>query len=488
VPDLRTQLRSPAGQAAVLFAAAGIVALLAAVAPAQRVDRVLVGLSDLLLAAIVQALPWQRWHRSQTLWLVVPACAAIGLATAVALLPLPAYGVFFVLVFAWVGAAHQPSTSLFVLPAIAAGYVVPLAVLDDITVDVRGLVATIGVGVAVAELVARTVRASRRAQAQAERAAQSFRTVSGASSGLRALDPRQVLDAVTDAVMDLGYDGADISLVDTHAGIFRPAHTRGIASGFDGRSFALGTGATATVVAEGEVMVTHECTAAKEPTSGVEVGTVIAVPVRLDGRVYAVLHAASRDRAVVAEEQIEALRMLATTAGIALETAGHIRAELNAAQAYADEAVTDALTGVPNRRHADRLLQGLQPGDVVALTDLDHFKEVNDRDGHQRGDEVLIAFAHHVEDTLRAGDTVCRFGGEEFLVLLPSTTMEDAVGCMERILRSWRDTHPVTTFSVGLAQHRPERERFATLGAADAALYEAKHAGRDRCCVEEQRD
>src|SRR5205814_7884121 len=103
----------------------------------------------------------------------------------------------------------------------------------------------------------------------------------------------------------------------------------------------------------------------------------------------------SLHRVKVNEEDVDALAMLATTAGNALDLADRYGSERAAARHHATEAATDHLTGLGNRRHAERLLDRLQPDDVVALLDLDHFKAVNDQQGHAAGDAVLVSLAEH---------------------------------------------------------------------------------------------
>lgn len=169
------------------------------------------------------------------------------------------------------------------------------------------------------------------------------------------------------------------------------------------------------------------------------------------------------------------------------------RQELEALNRRLDhEAMTDALTGLPNRRRFDRVLGGLLAqvdtdalggGFTLALLDVDHFKAINDRFGHAAGDRVLETLARLLHDTLRGDDLAARIGGEEFVLLMPNTSPEDARCPLER-LRTRVQQHqwqgiPVT-LSIGLAGHRPGDTAAGLLERADRALYAAKQGGRNR--------
>ena len=156
-------------------------------------------------------------------------------------------------------------------------------------------------------------------------------------------------------------------------------------------------------------------------------------------------------------------------------------------------AATDSLTGLPNRRALDDTLKRMVAQTSRALTplaalmcDLDHFKEINDRFGHGRGDDVLAAVGAALSDSLRAGDFAGRYGGEEFLILLPGTGLEGAVEAAARLRASVSAIRvPVVdrhiSLSVGIAvlpDHALDAQSLER--AADRALYAAKKAGRDR--------
>ena len=156
----------------------------------------------------------------------------------------------------------------------------------------------------------------------------------------------------------------------------------------------------------------------------------------------------------------------------------------------------DNLTGLPNRGHAAELATAALAAAAeqhrpltVAIIDLDHFKSINDRCGHAGGDFVLREFARMSRDSLRAGDALGRWGGEEFLLILPDTTLDAALASVERLrvlalaiqVPSSTPDDPVrVTFSAGLATTAEGAHSLDDIIArADAALYEAKHQGRD---------
>ena len=162
--------------------------------------------------------------------------------------------------------------------------------------------------------------------------------------------------------------------------------------------------------------------------------------------------------------------------------------ELRKAHGEAMEAAnTDALTGVSNRRHifqlgnailADRRHQ-VQPLSL-AIVDLDHFKSINDQHGHHIGDGVLRSFCAHVSQHLRPMHMLGRIGGEEFLLLMPGTSLDEAEVILDRLHRSLASHAAVSyTFSAGLAQASAGECLQAVIERADAALYGAKRAGRN---------
>ncbi|MEZ5114672.1 MAG: GGDEF domain-containing protein [Candidatus Nanopelagicales bacterium] len=150
-----------------------------------------------------------------------------------------------------------------------------------------------------------------------------------------------------------------------------------------------------------------------------------------------------------------------------------------------ENATLDALTGLWSRRPLTQAINGAAVGDALALLDLDHFKRVNDTLGHDAGDEVLKAFAAHLRAEVRDRDIVGRLGGEEFVLLLPGTTLDDAVAVLRRVRETWPAASPQhVTFSAGVVSvvQPPDPHELPgqhALKRADAVMYRAKDSGRD---------
>lgn len=174
------------------------------------------------------------------------------------------------------------------------------------------------------------------------------------------------------------------------------------------------------------------------------------------------------------------------------------RVELAEALVHIQELATrDALTGLINRRHMVELLEQERQrcvrsgrGFCVALIDLDHFKQVNDRHGHGGGDVVLRGFAREALAAIRVADVLARWGGEEFVLLLSDAHLPLARGGVERVrLRieaaALLDAEPALriTMSAGLTEHIAGESVSDALARADRALYQAKAEGRNRTVV-----
>jgi diguanylate cyclase (GGDEF)-like protein len=152
-------------------------------------------------------------------------------------------------------------------------------------------------------------------------------------------------------------------------------------------------------------------------------------------------------------------------------------------------ATTDELTGLPNRRRMiDRLAESKRRADAgeggfcLAVIDLDEFKQVNDRLGHAQGDAVLRQFADRAVPVLASGQLLARWGGEEFLLLMPDLSLDAACNLVEALLARIRGLDCIDaplTFSAGVAVYRDDADVLSTVLRADRAMYAAKQGGRN---------
>jgi len=213
------------------------------------------------------------------------------------------------------------------------------------------------------------------------------------------------------------------------------------------------------------------------------VRSLLAVPIGTGEPFGAIgMYWARRHRAT--DEQVAAARALAAGAAVALERARLLQEVERRRVTESDLrelCERDPLTGVLNRRAWDQLLAGAlrkrtQPL-FVALIDLDHFKDYNDRYGHPAGDALLRRAAAAWRSTVRANDVLARYGGEEFAVLLAGCEDEIALEIAERLRQSTIDEQ---TISIGLARWDGAQTAARLVERADRALYKAKHLGRNR--------
>ena len=187
--------------------------------------------------------------------------------------------------------------------------------------------------------------------------------------------------------------------------------------------------------------------------------------------------AAARQQVALAEQRIERLK-----------------SELELVNRLVRE---DQLTGALNRRGLDDALRreiarATRAGTslCVAMLDIDNFKSLNDSHGHQAGDLVLVHLVSIIQDTIRTNDLIGRYGGEEFLVLLPGSPPEAACDVMLRMQSRlakkpvvWKNQELHVTFSVGVATRGPAEAEPTLIGRADKALYEAKQSGKNRVVI-----
>ncbi|MGD2119632.1 MAG: GGDEF domain-containing protein [Chromatiales bacterium] len=198
----------------------------------------------------------------------------------------------------------------------------------------------------------------------------------------------------------------------------------------------------------------------------------------------------SETRAFVTESQRLEAHLLDAS-----EEMNNLKAELINARR---EATTDSLTGLHNRRGFDLRLQAMisdrrknrAPFSLI-IADLDHFKDINDTHGHLIGDKVLISLGRALRNQLRSDDYLARFGGEEFVTILPHTSLENAVVVAEKmrlaidklVLKNSSTGKKLgnITISLGIATYRDGENAEVFVNRCDEALYKAKKGGRNKC-------
>lgn len=223
-------------------------------------------------------------------------------------------------------------------------------------------------------------------------------------------------------------------------------------------------------------------------------GSFISIPLKIGEKTIGVLNISDKITGeVFSKEDLSLLCSFASYASIALERsnyyslAGHLK-ELS---------ITDSLTGLFNRRYfEERFYEELHRSSrhnlsfSLAMLDIDDFKLFNDTEGHLSGDEILKCIANIAKDSLRVIDVIARFGGEEFVVIMPQTEKDEAFLVAERIRKSIKEQLPCTwhafpkeniTISIGVATFPSDgKDRKELIRNADKALYRGKMEGKDR--------
>ncbi len=213
--------------------------------------------------------------------------------------------------------------------------------------------------------------------------------------------------------------------------------------------------------------------------------SAVCVPVSIMGRTVGVIHSTGAVDAPLDDAPTAALQTLANQAGNRL---GMLRVMAETQL----QASTDGLTGLINRRSLENTMRRLLAegtGFALVMADLDRFKALNDAYGHETGDRALRIFSQTVRSELRSDDLACRYGGEEFAILLPGATTGDAIDILERVrqalsLVTRRGDAPVFTASFGIAESTDASDLDDLVLRADRALFAAKDAGRDRICID----
>lgn len=291
---------------------------------------------------------------------------------------------------------------------------------------------------------------------------------------------RKVLDFFNCAILLVDEASRELVMVAEHG---YPPDTRGLRLPLAG-----GRGLSCWVVTHGEILSVPDVREDERYVAGVpEARSELAVPIRFQGRTLGVLNVESDRVDAFDRDEALLLQALASQMAVALE-ARRARVELER------QSITDSLTGALNRRFLNRFLETERARAEryerpigLLMMDLDDFKSINDTYGHERGDRILVAFADALRGAVRKIDSVIRYGGDEFLVVLPETAVEGADTAAERIRSAVEavllagDALPAEvtiSVSAGVAVHHPGDDLEAKLREADAAMYADKRRRR----------
>ncbi len=209
--------------------------------------------------------------------------------------------------------------------------------------------------------------------------------------------------------------------------------------------------------------------------------SALCVPVTVLGTPMGVVHTTGPEGQVPAGVERNAIEAVAEQAGSRI---GVLRAMASSEL----QATTDPLTGLLNRRSLEAELVSMRDRHAefaVAFIDLDHFKALNDTHGHETGDRALRSFARLLRRTVRDDDLVCRYGGEEFVVVFPDDTVAEAEPVVARVVSTLSEAVrggdvPAFTISVGMSDSQSAVGHVEAIRQADEAMFRAKQAGRDR--------
>jgi diguanylate cyclase (GGDEF)-like protein/PAS domain S-box-containing protein len=211
--------------------------------------------------------------------------------------------------------------------------------------------------------------------------------------------------------------------------------------------------------------------------------SAVCVPVSFMGRALGVLHTTGPEGEAPSAKAISQLTMLAGQAGARIGT-------VRAFEKTQLQASTDGLTGLVNRRTAEKELRALIKGGQLfglVIADLDRFKALNDTHGHEAGDRALRLFSQTAGETLREDDLIARWGGEEFVIVLPELDRFQATAVLDRLRHDLAVAHSGATLrftvSFGVTDSTQAESLEELLSIADGGLYASKTAGRDRVTI-----
>jgi len=440
--------------AALMFVAAGLADLLSR--PMSHPEGVNAGamvaidITIVVVGGMVFFVPWQRWRRSALFAYVPVALVSVAFRNWALGPDNPTYAMYFVVTMAWVGVTFRSGTASACAPLIGGAYVVPMLMHHESMNHAIGyLVVTLSVCVVVGEALSWLAGRLRVAEKVDAARLQDMQRLVGASEDLaRGLDGSNA-DATVSRLAKILLRARGASVVLSPMAIAaEPDQSLEVAAARSDGRLAWGEG--------------HHSLAVPLIGSAGVIGVIEVRGLRHDDADYTA----------------DLARAFATQVALAFE-------RLWVTESLIDASLRDELTGLGNRRSASAALGRVAPDDALVMIDLDLFKRVNDEFGHAAGDDVLRRLGAFLREAVRDADACARYGGEEFVLVLRQAG-DRAVDIIDRLREEWNATLPPTTFSAGIAVHRASRAPGATLRLADAALYEAKRAGRDRVVADSE--
>jgi diguanylate cyclase (GGDEF)-like protein len=430
--------------------------------------------ATLMMGLVVRALPWSRWPRVTLLAFPLLSLTMLAVTGASAPDVMPAYLAFYLLSFVYVGLTQLPGVGLLLtVPAIFSYALASHGGRGGTVVAATSF----AVAVVIAELLAVAMLRGHETEEGLGRVLDAARCIARTDT----------VDGACRVLVDsaLGAFSGDVAVVFLADPTIPYRYVSTAASGLDWKPGALAVNIAEEDTGVGVAVRTGE----RLFVDDVQTSPLISRRFidAFDARSFLFLpllgqHGAVGTLVVGWKRRVAFLDPIAVTAAEVLSAeSGWVLERLGITARLAWEAENDPLTCLPNRRVLNRALGNAKIGDALVVIDLDHFKRVNDEHGHAAGDETLRLMAECLRAVTREGDCAARMGGEEFAVVLARAGTEGAESVLRRLREAWARREPLTTFSAGVAICRVGEGSVTTLGRADAALYEAKRAGRD--CV-----
>jgi diguanylate cyclase (GGDEF)-like protein len=355
-----------------------------------------------------------------------------------------------------------------------------------------GMVLTVAfIGGSLARQLQAHLESARRAREEADERSRLLRIAADAGRSMASLGSGDVLDSVTAAALELGFDAVDVCVLDEEAGTWRVERAVNMPDGYAAHGVAANEGVSAVVRREGRTVVIDDYLGWDGALPDVRAAgftTVIGVPVRVGGNVVATMGVGTRRHRPISAAELECLELLAAQASAALDAARRQSYARGLHEQLEHSAAHDRLTGLSNRAQLLERLQAIMRGEgevAVVVCDLDGFKRLNDSLGHQAGDQLLRAVGERLR--LTASDRlVARLGGDEFAIVVERGGVEAATRLAKMLLLDFETPLDVegnrltVSFSIGIAveDELAVNDSPSLVRDAGLAMERAKSSGR----------